>query len=72
MQLYKNFEDGLEATIQYKLNAGKKAGAYNTSKLRHITDQSDRIFLRNFCDNPNAVFAEVEEHIGQTIMTGRG
>jgi hypothetical protein len=71
-RLVKEFEAGLEAAVQYKLNAGKKVGTYNTSKLWPITDQSDRIFLRHLCDNPDAVFAAVEAHVAQTIMTGRG
>jgi hypothetical protein len=44
--LAKEFSDKLDGTIQYKLNAGKKVGTYNTSKLWYITDKSDKIFLK--------------------------
>ena len=38
----KDFSD----ITQLKLNAGKYVGTFNTKKLRHLTDQSDRIFYK--------------------------
>jgi hypothetical protein len=70
LKLADEFEAALESTIQYKLNAGKNVGTCNTSKLWRLTDQSDRIFLKYQCDNPDEVFASVEEHIAQTVITG--
>lgn len=63
------FSNSIEETIQYKLNAGKNVGTFNTSKLWHITDQSDRIFLKYLCDNPDEVFNAIETHIYQTVIT---
>ena len=59
----------LPSVIQYKLNAGIKAGTYNTSKLWHITDQSDMILLRQMTSNPDAVFEAIKTHIAQTVKT---
>ncbi len=61
--------ENLEDTIQYKLNAGKNVGTFKTSKLWHITDKSDLIFLKYLCDNPQEVFDAVENHVSQTIVT---
>lgn len=63
------FEKNLEGTIQFKLNAGKNVGTFNTSKLWYITDQSDKIFLKYMCDNPDEVFEAIENHITQTVIT---
>ncbi|MDR0637443.1 MAG: ATP-binding protein [Spirochaetaceae bacterium] len=38
------FLERQKSTVQYKLNAEKKAGTYNTSHLWHIIDKSDMIF----------------------------
>ncbi|MDR1009849.1 MAG: hypothetical protein LBM04_01735 [Opitutaceae bacterium] len=70
LSLAAQFENELESTVQFKLNAGKNVGTYNTSKLWHITDQSDRIFLKYQCENPEEVYAAIEEHIAQTVITG--
>ena len=61
---YKGLLDG---TIQFKLNAGKRIGSYNTSKLWHITDKSDLIFIHYLADNPEIVLDSVQTHIQQTI-----
>jgi hypothetical protein len=63
--------EGLKNAVQYKLNAGKKVGPYNTSRLWHITDKSDMIFLKYMCDNPEEIFAKIEDHVSQTILSGR-
>jgi hypothetical protein len=70
-QLAEEFVNDLNSTVQYKLNAGKKVGTYNTSKLWHITNQSDLVFLKYLCDNPQEVFQAVETHISQTVLTGK-
>jgi hypothetical protein len=66
------FSKGLKDTIQYKLNAGKNIGTYNTSRLWHITDKSDMIFLKYMCEKPEEVFAKIEDHVYHTVMSGRG
>lgn len=68
-KLAEQFKKGLKDTIQYKLNAGKNVGTFNTSKLWHITDQSDKIFLKYLCSNPEEVFDAIESHIKQTVIT---
>jgi hypothetical protein len=67
--LAKQFSDSLNDTIQFKLNAGKNVGTFNTSKLWHITDISDKIFLKYLCDNPDEVFEAIENHIAQTVIS---
>jgi hypothetical protein len=68
-KLSQEFINNLEQTIQFKLNAGKKVGTYNTSKLWGITDKSDQIFLKYLCNNPKEVFNAIEEHIYLTVIT---
>jgi len=65
------FKNGLQKTLQFKLNAGKQVGSYNTSKLWHITDQSDMIFLRHMTDVPELAFESIILHTTQTIKTER-
>jgi hypothetical protein len=71
-ELASEFSKGLKDTIQYKLNAGKNVGTYNTSRLWHITDKSDMIFLKYLCEKPEEVFAKIEDHVYHTVMSGRG
>ncbi|MDR2406654.1 MAG: hypothetical protein LBE13_00850, partial [Bacteroidales bacterium] len=66
------FSEELKNSIQYKLNAGKKVGTYNTSRLWHITDKSDMIFLKYMCDKPEEVFAKIEDHVYHIVLSGRG
>lgn len=58
-------------TVQFKLNAGKNVGSYNTTKLWHITDKSDMIFLRYMTDQPEQVFESMMRHVSQTILTDK-
>lgn len=67
--LAKMFINELPQTIKYKLNAGKKVGTYDTSKLWHITDKSDMIFLKYLTDEPELVFEEIQNHVSKTVMT---
>jgi len=61
----------LPETIQFKLNAGKKVGAFNTSKLWYITDKSDAIFLRYLTDNPEMMREEIENFLACSVITGK-
>ena len=67
--LYEEFISRLPETIQYKSNAGKKVGTFNTSKLWDITDKSDKIFIRHVADNPDNLFESIQNHVNKTIMT---
>ena len=69
LNLAKEFVDGLEETIQYKLNAGKRVGTYNTSKLWSITDSADRIFLKYIASEPQIIQNEIENHVLSTVLT---
>ncbi len=69
LSLSKEFVDRLDETIQYKLNAGKRVGTYNTSKLWEITDKSDSIFLKYMCDNPSEVQEAIVNHVYATVLT---
>jgi hypothetical protein len=68
-KLAHQFLENIDETIQYKLNAGKNVGTFNTSKLWYLTDQSDKIFLKYLCDNPEEVYDAVENHVFQTVIT---
>ena len=57
-----------DSTIQYKLNAGKYVGTYNTSKLWDITDESDLIFLKYLCDNPVVVQENLKLFVAQMAV----
>ena len=69
LSLADDFLNNLDNTIQYKLNAGKKVGTYNTSKLWYITDKSDKIFLEYLCKNSIEIFEAIEDHISSTVLT---
>jgi hypothetical protein len=71
-KLATEFSEKLKHSIQYKLNAGKKVGTYNTSQIWDITDKSDMMFLKYMCDEPEEVFAKIEDHVFHTVMSGRG
>jgi len=60
-----------EDVVQFKLNAGKNVGSYNTTKLWHITDKSDMIFLKRMADQPERVFESMMRHVSQTILTDK-
>lgn len=67
--LYKQFNSELERHIQYKLNAGKNIGNYNTSKLWHITEQSDRLLLKYIVDDVDALYSNVDNFIAKTVIS---
>lgn len=67
--LYKAFMKTSNLTIQYKTNAGKKVGTYNTSKQWNITDDSDKIFLKYLCENSEDVLTAIDDHVFLTLTT---
>ncbi len=67
--LAEDFVGNLDSTLQFKLNAGKNVGSYNTAKLWYITDSSDHIFLKYLTNRSRKIVEAIELHIGQTIMT---
>lgn len=67
--LYSDFSKELPKTLQYKPNAGKNVGSYNTSKCWKITDKSDIIFLKHLSDNPLVMKEQIENHLAHTIIT---
>jgi len=69
--LSEEFKSKLNETIQYKLNAGKNVGTYNTSKLWYITDKSDMIFYKYMCDDPITLHEEIENHIACSIFSDK-
>jgi len=71
LELYEEFEAGLETCVQFKLNAGRRVGTYNTSRLWHITDRSDKIFLKYFTHNVDEVWQSIEQHVSQTVLTAQ-
>ena len=62
----------LPDTTQFKLNAGKYVGTFNTKKLWHLTDQSDRIFYKYMNMDVDAIQQMVESHIAACILTDKG
>jgi hypothetical protein len=69
LELANNFLKSLDDIVQYKLNAGKNVGTYNTSKLWYITDNSDKIFIKYLCNNQIEIFEAIEDHISSTVLT---
>ena len=68
-RIFNKWESCLESTLQFKKNAGKDVGTYNTSRLWHITDESDLIFLKHMTDSPEKVLDEITTHVVSTIKT---
>ena len=69
LNLAKKFESKLPETVQFKLNAGKKVGTYNTAKLWYLTDKSDMIFLKYLTKEPERVLESIQRHVDETIKT---
>ena len=70
--LYQQVLQKLPSTIQYKLNAKKYVGTFNTRKLWNITDKSDLIFLKYISDNPVEIQQKIENHISACVVTNKG
>jgi len=69
LSLTKELKKRAKGTIQYKLNAGKYVGTYNTSKLWDITDESDAIFLKYICEDPVQVQEDLFLFVSQMAVT---
>lgn len=67
--LYREFAVNLKNVIQYKLNAGKKLGNFNTAKLWRLTDRSDKIFISCLTDDVERVHRSILKHIQTTVLT---
>ena len=65
-------KEELPNTTQFKLNAGKYVGTFNTKKLWHLTDQSDRIFFKYMGMDVDAIQQMVESHIAACVLTDKG
>lgn len=68
MRIADKLSKQLDSTLQYKLNAGKYVGTYNTSKLWDITDESDAIFLKYITDCPVIVQEELKTFVSQMAI----
>lgn len=71
-ELCKEVEKELPNTTQFKLNAGKYVGTFNTKKLWHLTDQSDRIFYKYMGMDVDSIQQMVESHIAACVLTDKG
>lgn len=69
--IYGDFELSLRKSIQYKLNAGKRVGTFNTKKLWPITEQSDKIFAKYLADDVASVLADAESLVSKAVITDR-
>jgi len=69
LEIAKELKKRIKGTIQYKLNAGKYVGTYNTSKLWDITDKSDAIFLKYICKDPVSVQEDLFLFVSQMAVT---
>ena len=67
--IFNNWSNKLSETLQFKKNANKMIGSYNTSKLWHITDKSDLIFLKYMTKYPDKTLDAITTHIAQTVKT---
>ena len=68
-RIFNKWESRLDSTLQFKKNAGIDVGTYNTSRLWHITDESDLIFLKYMTDSPEKVLDEITTHVVSTVKT---
>ena len=65
-------KNALPDTTQFKLNAGKYVGTFNTKKLWHLTDMSDRIFYKYMNMDVDTIQQMVESHIAACVLTDKG
>ena len=70
--LYDSFINKLSSTVQFKRNAGKNIGTFNTKKLWDITDKSDSIFLSYIVDDVDAIMDEIENQIAVSVISDKG
>lgn len=69
-KLSSDFTNRLDEVVQYKLNANKRVGTYNTSSLWDITDKSDPIFLKNITSEYELILDSLNNHVYKTVITG--
>ncbi len=69
MEIFSELKIRIKETLQFKVNAGKKIGTFNTSKLWDLTDESDLIFLRYITDNPIVVNEELKTFVSQMAVS---
>ena len=72
MGIYEEVKKALPDTTQFKLNAGKYVGTFNTKKLWYLTDKSDRIFYKYMGDDAQEIEQMVESHIAACVLTDKG
>ena len=68
LEIAAELRKGLKSTLQFKLNAGKNVGTYNTAKLWHLTDESDSIYLKYITDQPELVQEELMTFVSQMTI----
>ena len=66
-ELYNEFTDKIEATTQFKLNAGINIGTFNTASLWYITERSDKIFLKYLTSDVLKLYNSIDNHIYSTV-----
>lgn len=67
LQIHKELVEFLPNVLQFKLNAGMKAGNYNLSKCRHITDKSDLLFADYM--GISDIWEDIELYCSEIIRT---
>ncbi len=70
--IFEKVKKELPNTTQFKLNAGKYVGTFNTKKLWHLTDQSDYIFFKYMDTDADSIQQMVESHIAACVLTDKG
>ena len=70
--IFENVKKELPNTTQFKLNAGKYVGTFNTKKLWYLTDQSDYIFYKYMDMDADSIQQMVESHIAACVLTDKG
>lgn len=69
--LAKKFQKEIKNHVQFKLNAGKRIGNYNTSKLWHLTNISDEIFIKHLCPDLEKVQDALDGFISKISISDR-
>lgn len=70
--LAEEYRKELPKTVQYKKNAGMNVGTYNTSKLWHLTDQSDSIFLPYISSHSTELATELDQLVSKSFISNKG
>ena len=67
LSILPDLETAMSESIQYKLNAGLRVGAYNLAKCRHVTDRSDALFASEL--GFDDVLEDIDLYCTQTVRT---